>query len=66
MEDLAQWDVTPVETTTAPPSAPSLLIKPTDPEEPKLEPEKDGLTGKYCERMFKSQKRSVFAQEQPS
>lgn len=59
MEDLAQWNVTPGETFTAPPSPPSSLIKPTDPQEPKLEPEKDGLTGKYCGHMFKSQKTTV-------
>lgn len=50
--DLAQWNVTPVETFTAPPSLPPSLIKPTDPEELKLEPEEEGLTGKYCGRMF--------------
>lgn len=54
MEDVAQWNVRPVETFTAPPSPPSSLIKPTDPEKPELEPEKDGLTGKYGERMFRS------------
>ncbi|XP_073322437.1 zinc finger protein 462-like [Pagrus major] len=54
VEDLAQWNVTPVQTFTAPPSPPSSPMKPTDQEQSGQDSRKDGLTCKQCGRTFMS------------
>lgn len=56
VEDLAQWNVTPIETFTVPPSPPSSPSKPTDLEQPELESKEDKLTCKQCGRKFMSLK----------
>ncbi|XP_070760275.1 zinc finger protein 462-like [Enoplosus armatus] len=56
VEELAQWNVTPVETFTLPPSPQSSPSKPTDLEQPELESREDKHNCKQCRRRFMSLK----------
>ncbi|XP_074495223.1 zinc finger protein 462-like isoform X1 [Sebastes fasciatus] len=56
VEDLAQWNVTPAETFTFPPSPLSSPSKPADVEQPQLESGEDKNTCKQCRRTFMSLK----------
>ncbi|XP_044051221.1 zinc finger protein 462-like isoform X2 [Siniperca chuatsi] len=56
VEDLAQWNVTQVETFTLPPSPLSSPSKPTDPEQPEQDSREDKHTCKQCGRKFMSLK----------
>ncbi|TDH13298.1 hypothetical protein EPR50_G00053590 [Perca flavescens] len=54
VEELAQWNVTQVETLTLPPSPLSSPSKPTDVEQPQLESREDKHPCKRCRRTFMS------------
>ncbi|XP_030273497.1 zinc finger protein 462-like isoform X2 [Sparus aurata] len=54
VEDLAQWNVTPVETFTAPQSPPSSPMKLADQEQSGQDSREDELTCKQCGRTFMS------------
>ncbi|XP_031161290.1 zinc finger protein 462-like isoform X1 [Sander lucioperca] len=56
VEELAQWNVTQVETLTLPPSSLSSPSKPTDVEQPQLESREDKHPCKQCRRTFMSLK----------
>ncbi|XP_040010706.1 zinc finger protein 462-like [Xiphias gladius] len=56
VEELTQWNVTPVETFTLPTSPQSLPSKHTDPEQPELESREYKHTCKQCGRTFMSLK----------
>nr|XP_046241347.1 zinc finger protein 462-like [Scatophagus argus] len=56
VEELAQWNVTPVETFTVPPSPPSSPSKSADLEPSELNSREDKLTCKQCARTFMSLK----------